>query len=87
MTDAASCKIWFVCFGARDVLSFQALAQTQSKTLDINIQPMLSVCGDSKAIHQLTTLLMDNALKYSPEKSTITIILDKPPRTKYYGSR
>ncbi len=64
------------------VLSFQTFAQTQNKILDIHIQPLLSLTGDSKAIHQLTAILLDNAFKYSPEESSITVILDKPSKNK-----
>ena len=62
------------------VLSFQSLSQTQNKTLDLKIEPMLSLNGDSKRIHQLMMLLMDNALKYSPENSSISIVLEKKQR-------
>lgn len=63
-------------------LSFQALAQTQNKTLGLNIQPMLSIKGDSQRIHQLTTLLLDNAIKYSPADSTVFVSLEKLQNNK-----
>ena len=58
-------------------LSFQALAQTQHKHLVLNIQPMLSIRGDSKGIHQLVTLLLDNAVKYSPKQTEISLSLEQ----------
>ncbi|MCD8077064.1 MAG: HAMP domain-containing histidine kinase [Lachnospiraceae bacterium] len=61
--------------------SFQAVARTQGKSLESHIQPMLSFCGDEKAIRQLTTILLDNALKYSQEGSRISLTLEKKKNT------
>lgn len=63
------------------VISFKALAQIQEKELVYNIQPMLSMEGDQKAIQQLISILMDNALKYSPQGSRIEVNLVKQGRT------
>lgn len=62
------------------VISFKALAQIQEKELVCDIQPMLSMKGDHKAIRQLISLLMDNALKYSPQGSTIAVNFAKQGR-------
>lgn len=59
------------------VSTFKALAQTQNKELIINIQPMISFCGNNKAIEQLISILMNNALKYSNEGGQIAISLIK----------
>ena len=56
---------------------FKPLAISQNKELEINIQPMLSISGNSQAIEQLTSILLDNALKYSPKNSVIKIELIK----------
>ena len=61
--------------------SFQGLAKTQNKTFTIKIQPMLSFYGDEKAIRQLVSILLDNALKYSPEEGSITLTLEKQGRS------
>lgn len=61
--------------------SFQALAQTQNKTFQCLIQPMLSIKGDSKAIQQLVSILLDNALKYSPEGGRICLSVKKQSKT------
>lgn len=53
------------------VMSFRIPAQTQEKTLACRIQPNLSMKGDAKAIRQMVSLLMDNALKYSPQGGVI----------------
>lgn len=57
--------------------SFSALAQMQNKVLQCNIQPMVSFVGNEKSIRQLVNILMDNALKYSPHNSTVSITVQK----------
>lgn len=52
---------------------FRAMAQAQGKEFLCNVQPLLSLNGNAKAIEKLITILMDNALKYSPEGGTITL--------------
>lgn len=64
-------------------LSFQALAQTQRKTFLCNVPPMISYEGNEKAIRQLTNILMDNALKYSPEESIVSLTVHKQGRQLY----
>lgn len=58
---------------SEEATSFQALAQTQNKIFQCDIQPMLSIRGSEKAIHQLISILLDNALKYSPEGGTVRL--------------
>lgn len=57
--------------------NFQALAKTQNKTFSFDIQPMLSLKGDEKAIRQLVTILLDNAFKYSDDAGRIELTLKK----------
>ena len=59
------------------VETFQALAKTKNKNLSSRIQPMLSMNGDEKAIRQLVTILMDNAIKSSDDGGKIEITLEK----------
>lgn len=61
--------------------SFQSLAQTQKKNFDSLIQPMLSFYGNEQDIYQLVTILLDNAIKYSPENGQISLHLEKHNRT------
>ena len=62
-------------------LSFQALAQTQEKDFQCQIQPMLTLRGNEKAIGQLVSILLDNALKYSPVNGTVSLTAEKQNRT------
>lgn len=57
--------------------SFQAPAQTQEKELRCEVQPMLTLKGSEKSIRQLVGILLDNALKYSPRESAITLKVEK----------
>lgn len=59
------------------VETFGALAKTREKTLSIDIEPMLSLTGDEKAIRQLLSILLDNAVKYSDENGKISVSLKK----------
>lgn len=62
---------------------FQTLALQQGKELVCNIQPMLTLNGNDKAIEQLVSIFMDNALKYSPEGGSISLDLVKQNKTIY----
>ena len=53
--------------------SFQSLARVQQKTFRVDVEPLLNLCGDEKAITQLISILLDNALKYSDEHGTISL--------------
>lgn len=69
-------------FPASEVVSeaampFQALAQAQEKEFICDIQPMLSMRGNNKAISQLVSILMGNAFKYSPAGGTVSLKLAK----------
>lgn len=59
------------------IAPFQAVARTQGKTLDLHIQPMLSMSGDEKSLRKLFSILLDNAVKYSTAQSTISCTLEK----------
>lgn len=58
-------------------LPFQAVACTQSKTLDCHIEPLVSLCGEEKSLRKLVSILLDNAVKYAAPHSTITCTLDR----------
>lgn len=41
---------------------------------------MLTVCGDEKTLRRLVAILLDNALKYSPENSRLSLRLTQQGR-------
>lgn len=61
-------------------MPFLAPAKSQEKELTLHIQPMLSFTGDEKAIRQLISILLDNALKYSPTGGQLELRLEKQGR-------
>ena len=62
------------------VQSFQGPARARKETLTADIQPLLSYTGDEKAIRQLLSILMDNAVKYAPEGGAISVRLRREGR-------
>ena len=61
---------------AETALSFQALAQRQRKEICCQIPPMLTLFGDEKSIRQLVSILLDNAIKYSPSQENIYLSVE-----------
>lgn len=59
------------------VEAFQAPARTRHKTLTSHVQPMLSMQGDEKAIRELVSILLDNAIKYSNDEGRIELTLER----------
>lgn len=57
--------------------SFRSAAQVGRKDLVCDIEPMLTLNGDEKSLRQLVSILLDNALKYAPENTTIRLTLKK----------
>lgn len=62
---------------AETALSFQALAQRQRKEIHCQIPPMLTLCGNEKSIRQLVSILLDNAIKYSPSQESIYLSVEE----------
>ena len=59
------------------VLSFQNVAKTKNQSFHAQIEPMLSLIGDEKSLGQLVTILLENAVKYTPEHGHISVTLEK----------
>lgn len=84
--DEEQPKLQPIAFPLSDVVeemaqSFLAPAKTHGKEFKISIQPMLSFTGDEKALRQLVSILLDNALKYSPDGGYISLCLEKQNRS------
>lgn len=59
------------------VHTFQAPAKIQEKSLVCSVAPMISMKGDEKAIREVVTILLDNAVKYTDTKGKISVVLEK----------
>lgn len=53
---------------------FVSLAQAKGKTYTQDIADGLTVTGDRTAIQQMFSILLDNALKYSPDGGSISLV-------------
>lgn len=53
---------------------FVSLSQAKGKTYTQDIADGLAMLGDRAAIQQMVSILLDNALKYSPEGGSISLI-------------
>ena len=62
---------------SEEVESFKGLARASGKTITSEIADGLSYNGDQRAIEELVSILMDNAVKYSPEGGNIEVSLHK----------
>ena len=62
---------------------FRSLAKVQEKELSIGIEQDVTIHADEKSIRQLASILMDNAMKYSPEGSVVSLNAGKNARGVY----
>lgn len=63
--------------------SFQSLAMLQGKMFESCVEPLVSYTGEMKNIQRLFSILLDNALKYSPEGGRISFRLERRGRNIY----
>ncbi len=59
------------------VSSFAAPAQLRGLKLKLDVVPMLSIYGEDKSIRTLISVLVDNAVKYAPDSTTVDIRLTR----------
>lgn len=76
MTDIAVSEII-----SETAAAFRAPALRQEKEFICKIKPGLFMTGNDKAIRQLVNIMLDNALKYSPEGGKIEIRFEQVRRT------
>jgi signal transduction histidine kinase len=61
----------------------EILAEEREVTLQLSAQPDVYVMGDAGRLRQLLLIMLDNALKHTPEQGTITVHVDrKGPRAR-----
>ena len=82
MEEEQSAAVQLLDFPLSDVVeetiqSFQNVAKAQGKSFMVDIEPMISFCGDEKSIRKLITVLLDNALKYTPSGGEIRCALKR----------
>ncbi len=80
--EEAESTMQMIEFSLSDVVneaasSFQALAKAQGVGFLCQIQPMLSLRGNEQALHQLVSILLDNALKYCSREGNVSILLER----------
>jgi signal transduction histidine kinase len=63
------------------ICSFGALVKTRNIRIDTKITPALYLHGDEGAIRKMLTILLDNAIKYSPEGEIVEFRLKKQNRS------
>ena len=61
--------------------SFRALASSRGLEYAVSIQPGITANGSPNTIRQLVSVLLDNAVKYSPENGKITVELTAHRKT------
>jgi hypothetical protein len=57
--------------------SFETVAESKNKTYETSIADDIHITGDKNSITQLSSLLLDNAMKYSSDKGDIKVSLVK----------
>ena len=57
--------------------SFEPVAASNNKNYRINIEDDIHILGDKNTLTQLTSLLLDNAIKYSSDNGSISVNLTK----------
>ena len=68
------------------VTSFEASAVTKQIALQSDIAEEVHMEGDAARIHQLVSLLVDNAVKYTPEVEKSTFLAKKRQKSRIFGA-
>ncbi len=62
------------------VASFETAAKAHGQTIRQDIQPSVEWVGNERAIRQMVSVLLDNAVRYAPAGSKIHVTLEKTAR-------
>lgn len=84
--EEESAKPPMIAFPLSEVVSdtaqpFSTVARTQAQSFSTDVQPLLSMTGDEASIRKLVTILLDNAVKYTPKGGRIALALRRGGRT------
>lgn len=66
---------------AETAQQFRGLAQAQGKEYHVQVDPGMSMYGEPDAISHLTTILLDNAMKYSSDGGTVSFAAGTQKKT------
>lgn len=85
--DEEATKLEMADFNLSDALidtaePFKNVALSKNKTLELDITDNVTLKGDEKNIRQMTSLLLDNAIKYSSENGFIKLSLKVKGRNR-----
>jgi len=56
---------------------FMTVAESNGKSLEIEIEKNISYCGNEQSLRQLVSILLDNSIKYASDNSKIKLSLQK----------
>jgi two-component system, OmpR family, sensor histidine kinase CiaH len=56
---------------------FMPLAELKEVRLHVKLDPAIELVADRERLHQLVVILLDNALKYTPQDGSITLTCSK----------
>ncbi len=59
---------------------FASIAASKKIDYTVSVQPLLSMTGDERSISQLVSILLDNAMKYTPEGGRAELKLERQGR-------
>ncbi|UUZ97626.1 HAMP domain-containing histidine kinase [Paenibacillus sp. P25] len=63
------------------VLKFKPLAEFKGQVLELRMESGLDIMGDRERLHQPLVILVDNSMKFTPDKGTIRVLAH---RTGHY---
>ncbi len=63
--------------------SFEPLAKTNRETLEIEVHDGITINGDERAIRKLTSILVENAVKYADDDTQINVKLDRTSSARH----
>jgi signal transduction histidine kinase len=62
------------------VQSFEALAKKKQISIQTEFPEMMVVTGDIERIKQVVYIILDNAMKYTPEEGSVDVVLEMNPK-------
>lgn len=66
------------------VVTYRSVAQTKGRRFDTDIASGIHMQGDRRSLAQLSSILLDNAMKYSSEGSIVSVRLSKDDKGILY---